>query len=104
MSFHTYVMNNILGVESSTREKRNMIIECLLRNDMIDEPTAETILNTKHIIKKFRIDSNGVLRKMYLAETNEALVKKFEIEYFYNIYGNSFRKINKITLEPLLQF
>lgn len=44
---------------------------------MIDEPTAESILNTKHIIKKFRIDSNGALRKMYLAETNEELVKKF---------------------------
>ena len=50
------------------------------------------------MLKKFRIDTNGALRKMYLAETNEELVKKFEIEYFYNLYGNSFKKINKITL------
>jgi hypothetical protein len=67
MSFHTYLMNNILGVESSTREKRSMIIECLIRNNLIDEPTAENILNTQHVIKDFRIDTNGALRKMYLA-------------------------------------
>ncbi len=104
MSFHTYAMNNFLGVESSTREKRNLIIDCLLRNNLINDDTAEKILNTQHVLTKFRIDTNGALRKMYLAETNEKLVKKFEIEYFYNVYGNSFRKINKITLEPLLQF
>ncbi len=80
-----------------------MIIECLLRNNLINEPTADSILNTKHMLKKFRIDTNGALRKMYLSEANEELVKKFEIEYFYSVYGNSFKKINKITLEPLIQ-
>lgn len=40
MSFHTYAMNNFLGVESSTREKRNLIIDCLLRNNLINDDNA----------------------------------------------------------------
>lgn len=67
MSFHTYAMNNFLGVESSTREKRNLIIDCLLRNNLINDDNAEKILNTQHVLTKFRIDTNGALRKMYLA-------------------------------------
>lgn len=44
------------------------------------------------------------MRKMYLSETNEDLIKKLEVEYFSDVYGNSFKQINKITLEPLLRF
>ena len=56
------------------------------------------------MLKTFHIDTGGAVRKMYLSETNEFLVKKFELEYFIDVYGNSFRQINKITLEPILKF
>lgn len=41
---------------------------------------------------------------MFLHETNENLINKFEIEYFSDIYGQSFKEINKVTIEPLLRF
>lgn len=40
---------------------------------------------------------------MFLRETNELLINKFEIEYFSDIYGQSFKEINKVTIEPLLR-
>lgn len=40
---------------------------------------------------------------MFLDGTNEVLINKFETEYFSNLYGSSYRQINKITLEPLLK-
>lgn len=54
--------------------------------------------------KIFHIDTNGTLRRLFLSETNEELIKKFEVEYFSDLYGYSFRHINKMTLEPLLRF
>lgn len=55
------------------------------------------------IDKVFNIDSNGTLRKLFLSETNEYLIQKFESEYFSDLYGQSFSSINKMTLEPLLK-
>ena len=54
--------------------------------------------------KVFNIDTNGTLRKLFLSNTNEDLIKKFECEYFSDLYGYSFKRINKITLQPLLKF
>lgn len=51
----------------------------------------------------FNIDTNGTLRKVFLAGTNEELIKKFEVEYFSDVYGYSFKRINKLTLQPLLR-
>jgi hypothetical protein len=72
-------MNAIMGLESSTREKKNIIVNSLLTNKLIDEKTADCFIASKHCLKKFHIDSDGAVRKMYLSETNENLVKKFEI-------------------------
>jgi len=44
-----------------------MIVECLTNNGLIDVATAEKIIKTKLMVKKFHIDSNGALRKMYLS-------------------------------------
>lgn len=49
------------------------------------------------------VDSHWIMRKAFLSETNEKMIKKFEIEYFAHVYGRSFHEINKITLEPLLR-
>ena len=40
---------------------------------------------------------------MYLSETNEDLIKKLEIQYFSDVYGHTFKQINKVRLEPLLK-
>ncbi len=32
------------------------------------------------------------------------MINKFEVEYFSDIYGQSFKEINKVTIEPLLRF
>jgi hypothetical protein len=60
-------MNDMLGIESSTREKKNIIVNCLQTNKLIDETTADEIIKTKHSIKKFHIDNDGAIRKMFLS-------------------------------------
>lgn len=40
---------------------------------------------------------------MYLSETNEDLIRKLEVEYFSDVYGNTFKQINKVSLGPLLK-
>lgn len=44
-----------------------MIVECLTKNNLIDENMADKIIKTNMILKRFHIDTNGALRKMYLA-------------------------------------
>lgn len=85
------------------RQKKEMILDILTRSSLIDESLGQKIFNNKLIIKKFHIDTHGALRKMYLSATNEDLVRKLEVEYFSDVYGNSFKQINKVTLEPLLK-
>ena len=63
-------MNALMGLESTTREKKNIIVDCLSTNNLINNPTAESILKSKHMVKKFHIDTAGAVRKMYLSETN----------------------------------
>jgi hypothetical protein len=104
MNFHMYSMNGVMGLETTTRETKSVVVNSLLSSKLISDQTAGEILKSKHMLRSFHIDTDGAVRKMYLAETNEFLVKKFEIEYFADVYGNSFRQINKITLEPLLKF
>ena len=60
-------MNAMLGIESSTREKKNIIVNCLLTNKQIDDGTADEIIKSKHSIKKFHIDNDGAFRKMFLS-------------------------------------
>jgi hypothetical protein len=99
INFHVYEMHSILGIDSSMAEKKEMIFEILRKNNIV----SDKIFNSKMVFKKFHIDTHGALRKMYLSETNEDLVRKLEVEYFSDVYGNSFKQINKVTLEPLLK-
>lgn len=70
MNFHMYTMNAIMGLEFTTKEKKNAIIHSLLNSKLIDEQTADSYIKSKHFLKKFHIDTAGAVRKMYLAETN----------------------------------
>ncbi len=53
--------------------------------------------------KIFNLDASGTLRRMFLADTNEYLIKIFEKLFFSDLYVYSFKQINKMTLEPLLK-
>ena len=75
-------------------EKKEMIFEILRKNRIVNDK----MVSSKMVFKKFHIDTHGALRKMYLSETNEDLVRKLEVEYFSDVYGNSFKQINKVTL------
>jgi hypothetical protein len=56
------------------------------------------LLTKKLIEKDSSFDSNWIMRKAFLSDTNEQLIKKFEIEYFSSVYGKSFKEINKVTI------
>ena len=38
-----------------------------------------------------------------MSDTNEELVKKYQVEYFSDMYGKKFKEINRLTLKPLLK-
>jgi len=76
----------------------------MIKRNIITESKGEELIRKKLQEKIFHIDTNGTLRKLFLSDTNEDLIKKFEIEYFSDLYGYSFKHINKMTLEPLLKF
>jgi hypothetical protein len=40
---------------------------------------------------------------VYLSNTNSELIDKFQIEYFSDIYGNSFKELSRTTLHPILK-
>jgi len=75
-----------------------MIINNLYEEGVIDERVVEKLIRKRLHEKIFNVDTNGTLRKMFLSETNEDLIKKFEVEYFSDLYGYSFKQINKMTL------
>ena len=65
-----YSMNAIMGLETTTRETKSVIVNSLSEHGMIDDATADDILKSKHMLKSFHIDTAGAVRKMYLSETN----------------------------------
>lgn len=79
------------------------IIKYLTDNQLISEEEAKSLLSKKVYERNHHINVNWVIRKMFLRETNELLINKFEIQYFSDIYGQSFKEINKVTIEPLLR-
>ena len=40
---------------------------------------VEKLIRSKLYSRVFKIDTNGTLRKLFLSETNEELIKKFEV-------------------------
>ena len=81
-----------------------MIINSLVDDSILTKKQGEKLVRQKLQEKKFQIDSNFALRKLFLADVSEDFISKLEIEYFSDLYGYSFKYINKITLEPLLKF
>lgn len=80
-----------------------MIIKSLVDENIISDEQGERLIKKKLQEKIFHIDTSGVLRKLFASGVNRDLIKKFETEYFSEIYGQSFKRINKMTMEPLLR-
>ena len=51
MGLHVYEVNNMLGNQSSKRETKNLIVNCLLDSGDIDEETADAIAKTRHVLE-----------------------------------------------------
>ena len=44
------------------------------------------------------------MKKALLKDSNMALIKKFELNYFQECYGAMFNSINEIEVSPLLKY
>lgn len=44
------------------------------------------------------MEIDTIIRRVYLNNTNKALIEKFHVEYFSDIYGNSFKELSRVTL------
>lgn len=88
---HTYEMSALLNIETSKREQKAAIVQNLKDEGIIDEDLKERLIRKKLGEKVFKIDTNGTLRQLFLSDTNEELISKFEVEYFADLYGHSFK-------------
>jgi hypothetical protein len=87
-----------LGIETSKREQKAMIIGSLIEENVLSEEQGERLVKKRLQEKIFHIDTSGVLRKLFTSNINPDLIRKFETEYFSEIYGHSFKRINKMTM------
>ena len=79
-----------MGIEKSEREQKTKIIENIVKEGILTQENAANLLTRKNQ-KIEGIDVNWIMRKMFLSDTNESLIKKFETEYFSSVYGRSFK-------------
>lgn len=96
-------MRALLQLYASKREQKEMIIETLVNDSLLTEEQGEALIKKKLQEKRLRVNSDGVMRKVLVADINEQLISKLQVEFFSNLYGESFKRINKITLAPLLR-
>lgn len=70
-------------------------------------PQAAPEFIERRLSKKYKkvkpVEIESILRKVYLNDTNEDLIQKFQFEYFSDIYGNSFKEMSRTVLEPILR-
>lgn len=55
MKFHVYELSEVVNLKFSERQKKELIIDCLVNNKLIDQDKADRIRKTKMLIKKFHI-------------------------------------------------
>ena len=77
INFLTYELNVLLEIENSEREQKMEIIRNMVNEKIIPEDVSAKILTSKMTKKNTSIDSNWIMRKMFLSDTNEELIKKF---------------------------
>jgi len=77
MQTHIYEIHTMLNIENSKREQKAAIIRDLYESEIIDRDTVERLIRRKLFDKVFNIDTYGTLRRLFLSETNEHLIRNF---------------------------
>ena len=83
--------------------QKSLVLKELTREGEIDEYQVKNLLARKLAESSFQVDQDSIVRQMYLEDTNQPFIDKFEAEYFADIFGPSFKEINKVTIEPLIR-
>lgn len=79
IDFLTYGLNVLLEIEVSQREQKTMIIKNMVKQNIISEEQSVKVLTKKLTERDSSFDSNWIMRKAFLSDTNQQLIKKFEI-------------------------
>lgn len=103
VSLHIFDMHILLGIQTTWREQKTLVIRGLIEREVIREEEGHELLHKSVGDKGFRLDEDCTIRRTYLQGTHPKLIQKFEAEYFGNIYGKAFKEINKVTIEPLIK-
>lgn len=69
-------MRALLQLYASKREQKEMIIETLVNDSLLTEQQGEALIKKKMQEKILRVNSNGVMRKVLMADINEQLISK----------------------------
>lgn len=77
MYAHVYQIHSLLNIEPSKRQQKALIITKLVEEGILSEQQGENLVRKKLQEKVFNIDSNGALRMLFLAGTDEDLIQKF---------------------------
>ena len=83
--------------------QKSLVLKELTKEGEIDEYQVKNLLARKLAESSFQVDQDSIVRQMYLEDTNQPFIDKFEAEYFADIFGASFKEINKVTIEPLIR-
>jgi hypothetical protein len=71
IEFLTYCLNVLLGIEVSEREQKANIIKNMVNEGIISEEQSIKVLTKKLIEKSSSFDSDWILRKAFLSNTNQ---------------------------------
>ncbi len=82
--------------------QKSLVLKELTQEGEVDECHVKHLLARRLGESSFQVDDDCVVRQMYLEDTNKSFIDKFEAEYFSDIFGPTFKEINKVTIEPLI--
>jgi len=68
-SMQLFDMNILLGMQTTWREQKTLVLGSLIDRKIIDVKEANRLLHKNVGIKGFRLDENCTVRKTYLQKT-----------------------------------
>lgn len=102
LDFHIFTLHLILNMTTRRYNQKSLVLKELTQEGEVDECHVKHLLARRLGESSFQVDEDCIVRQMYLEDTNKTFIDKFEAEYFSDIFGPSFKEINKVTIEPLI--
>lgn len=105
ISFYSNVLESLLEIRMPENERKDEIVKAILKEHIDKSPENESKINAlinKQDRQEKTLIINPIIKNIMLSNISEEFVNRFQIEYFSNVLGNSFREINSSTLGPLL--